>query len=114
MVPKLGDRLQLLIAEKRLQQQEVAALLGIKVPTFNGYITNKREPNIEKLITFAKFFNVSIDYLVGYSDERNPYLAHLSDELNSFVKDPENNSYLELARDIKTRTSTVKEIKGIG
>jgi transcriptional regulator with XRE-family HTH domain len=114
MIPKLGDRLQLLIREKGLQQQEIAALLGIKVPTFNGYITNKREPSVEKLILFARFFNVSIDYLVGYSDERNPYLTHLSDEMSSFVKDPGNNFYLELARDVKARTAANKGIKGVG
>jgi len=100
----LGERMKLLIKEKGLEQQEVAENLGMKTSTFNGYIGNKREPSIENLIKFAKYFDVSIDYLTGYSDIKNPYLNHLSDDQNIFLRDAKNKIYIELAIDIKNKT----------
>lgn len=100
----VGKRLKQLIKEKGMEQQEVAAILGIKSPTFNGYISNKREPSFEKLRLFAEYFGVSVDYLIGYSDIRDPYLKHLPEDYNSFVREPGNAMYLELAMDIKKKT----------
>lgn len=105
MVPIIiGERLKLLIEETGLQQQKIADILGMSISTFNGYVTSKREPPVEKLNEFARYFNVSVDYLTGNSDIRNTNLVHLPDELNNFVRNPENKLYLELARDIKERT----------
>lgn len=101
----LGQRLKLLVKEKGMEQQEVAGLLGLKTSTFNGYAGDKREPSIKYLQKFAEYFDVSIDYLTGYSDIRNPYLPHLSSELKSFVMDPQNAMYLELAADIKKKAN---------
>jgi len=108
-IPKttLGERLKILIKEKGLEQQEVASILGIKPPTFSGYVINKREPPFDKLRQFADFFGVSIDYLLGYSDIKDPYLRHLPRDLETFVRDPANVVYLELARDIKAKTETL-------
>lgn len=105
----LGERLKSLIKEKGLEQQEIAAILGIKPPTFSGYVINKREPSLERLKQFAVYFAVSIDYLLGYSDIRDPYLGHFPDEINVFVRDPENKKYLELAKDLKLKTDTNRQ-----
>jgi Predicted transcriptional regulators len=101
----LGQRLKLLVKEKGMEQQEVAELLGLKTSTFNGYAGDKREPSIKYLKEFAEYFDVSIDYLTGYSDIRNPYLPHLSSDLKHFVMEPKNVMYLELASDIKKKTN---------
>jgi len=103
----IGERLKQLVREKGLEQQEVAAQLDIKSPTFNGYVGNKREPSISKLKQLASYFNISVDYLIGYSEIRNPYLSHLSKEINGFIQDPENEAYIELAKDIKEKTTAI-------
>lgn len=103
----IGERLQELIKESGLEQQEVAALLGMNRSTFNGYVNNVREPKIDTLKYMAKYFKVSVDYLIGNSTERYSDLKHLSKELNAFVKNPENAAYIELAMDIKARTNTM-------
>ncbi len=100
----VGERLKQLVKEKGLEQQEVAAQLNIKSPTFNGYVGNKREPSITKLKQLAHYFNVSVDYLIGHNDIRNPYLSHLSEEINAFIHNPENQTYIELAKEIKEKT----------
>jgi len=104
LLATLGERLKLLIKEKGLEQQAIAGLLGLKTSTFNGYAGDKREPSIKFLIRFAEFFEVSIDYLTGYSDIRDPYLTHLPTELRDFIQDPKNIMYIELALDIKKKT----------
>jgi len=103
----IGERLKQLVKEKSMEQQEAAYQLNIKAPTFNGYVGNKREPSISKLKQLANYFNVSVDYLIGYSEIRNPYLGHLEEEMKGFIQDPENKTYIELAKDIKERTIVV-------
>jgi transcriptional regulator with XRE-family HTH domain len=103
----LGERLKSLVKEKGMEQQEVAAVLGIKPPTFSGYVINKREPPFEKLKQFADFFSVSIDFLLGHSEIKDPYLRHLPGDLDAFVRDPANVVYLELAREIKAKTEAL-------
>lgn len=106
----IGDRLRQLVKEKNMEQQEVANELGMKVPTFNGYVSNKREPSINRIVCFAEYFNVSIDYLFGYSDIRDPYLNCFSEDMKEFITDPVNLKYLEIAKEIKERTNN-EEIK---
>ncbi len=106
MVKTIGERLKQLVREKGLEQQEAALQLNIKIPTFNGYVSNKREPSISKLKQLAEYFNVSVDYLIGFSEIRAPYLSHLPEEIKRFVIDPANEPYIELAMDIKKRTFT--------
>ena len=103
----IGERLKQLVRERGLEQQEVAIQLNLKIPTFNGYVSNKREPSISKLKQLAEYFNVSVDYLIGYSDIREPYLKHLPEEIRDFIHDPSNEPYLGLAMDIKERTAAV-------
>lgn len=107
----LGERLKLLVKEKGLAQQDIATALGINSVTFSGYVINKREPSFDKLKQFAAYFDVSIDFLLGYSDIKEPYLRHLSAELNDFVRDHDNLAYIELAKDIKARTHSIEDKK---
>lgn len=101
----LGDRLKELIRESCVDQQDIAENIGIKRSTFNGYVNNTREPNISVLKLIANYFKVSVDYLIGYSDERNMSFYHLSEELNSFVSNPQNAPYISLAKDLKENTN---------
>jgi len=42
------------------------------VSTFSQYENGKRIPEIDALQDFARYFNVSVSYLLGESDVRNP------------------------------------------
>ena len=66
-----GERLKLLRKEKKVSQKTLAELLGISVRGYQFYESENNEPNIEMLIILANFYNVSIDFLVGRTDERN-------------------------------------------
>ena len=62
-------RLLELRAEKGLSQREVAKLLQISQGTYNNWENGRTQPSIEQLITLAKLFSVSVDYLVENTDE---------------------------------------------
>lgn len=52
-------------------QKEIADILGISQQYYSEYENGNRTIPINHLITLAKFYNTSIDYIVGLSDEKN-------------------------------------------
>ena len=56
-----------------LKQEDVAKALGIKQQQYSEYERGVVLISIEKLDKLADFYNTSIDYLVGRTDERKPY-----------------------------------------
>ncbi len=68
MENKFGKVLKLLRLERGLGQVELSQKLGLSKGIISLWENGLREPNMTSLITLAKFFNVSIDYLVGLED----------------------------------------------
>ncbi len=54
-----------LIEDKDLTQKQVAKDLGFAPSTLGGYVQGTSEPDYETLISIAKYFDVSTDYLLG-------------------------------------------------
>lgn len=59
------DRLRSLRERMGLNQGEAAKKMGIVRTTYSNYEAGNREPDNETLIKMAKFFDVSVDYLLG-------------------------------------------------
>ena len=55
--------------EKHLSQREIAPMLNVSQGTYSNWENGVTQPAIEQLVEIAKFFEVSVDYLVGNSDE---------------------------------------------
>ena len=53
------------------KQKEIAQILGISQQYYSEYESGKRTIPITHLITLAKYYNTSIDYIVGLSNEEN-------------------------------------------
>lgn len=68
MTNLFGIRLKELRQMKKLKQTELAEILNVTYRAVQNYEAGNREPNIDKLIFLADYFNVSLDYLVGRSD----------------------------------------------
>lgn len=64
----LGDRLKALRQERKVFQRDLAALLGITLRAYQLYEGNNGYPTVPGLIALADYFGVSLDYLVGRSD----------------------------------------------
>ncbi len=67
------SRLKEIREDKDLKQIDVAKALGIKQQQYSEYEIGKRLIPINYLYDLAEFYNTSLDYLVGRTDERKPY-----------------------------------------
>lgn len=59
-----GNKLRALIEERGITQKELASHLNIAPSTVSSYVQNTREPDFVTLKLIAKYFDVSIDYLL--------------------------------------------------
>lgn len=68
-------RLFELRTEKELSQRKMAKELNISQGTYNNWENSNTQPSIEQLIQLAGFFGVSVDYLIGNTDEFGTVLS---------------------------------------
>lgn len=66
----LANRLKQCRKEKGLTQSEVAIYCDITEKTYQNYELMTREPKLEILLHIAELFHVSLDYLVGRTDQK--------------------------------------------
>lgn len=59
--------------DKDYKQNEIAKLLNCTQQTYSRYETGEIIIDINSLIKLADFYQTSIDYLVGLTDETKPY-----------------------------------------
>lgn len=87
----LKERLANLRQVKGLTQQEFASLLEINRATYAQYETGRREPDYSVLEKIADFYNCTIDYLVGRTDDPHSVLLEIkrSDKDEELLKDPD-------------------------
>ena len=62
------QRLKDLREDRDMTQAQIAALLGTAREQYNKYELGKQEIPFHHVITLARFYNVSIDYIAGISD----------------------------------------------
>ena len=65
---QFSHRLRELRTDKNIMQKTVAELLSMVPRNYQRYETGEVDPPTSKAITLADYFNVSLDYLVGRSD----------------------------------------------
>lgn len=72
----LNQRLKSLRLQNNVTQQKVADALGVTVGNVQKFEYGTAKPKLENVIKLADFFNVSLDYLVGRTDNPkvNPLL----------------------------------------
>lgn len=68
----LGKRIKKLREEAGLSQKELAKRLNISNTTLSQYETGQRVPSDDIKIKIAEFFNTTIDYLLGRTNQRDP------------------------------------------
>lgn len=69
----LPDSLRRFRKEYNLTQRAVANAVGMQESAYQRYEQGVREPAFKQLITLADTFDISLDYLVGRSDNPNRY-----------------------------------------
>lgn len=80
----IGNRLKLLRKAKGVNQEELAAVIGVKASAVSMYETDKNDPSDQIKVIIAKYFNTTLDYLLGIIDEPVPYYSQ-----DAFLRLPE-------------------------
>ena len=62
-------RIRELRKRKHISQLKMAMDLNMTQNTISRYETGEREPGIVELIRIADYFHVSVDYLIGRTDD---------------------------------------------
>ena len=70
MIVDLAPRLRQLRMDKRLRQDQGAALIGIDKSTVSAYENDLRQPSCEILVRFANLYRVSVDFLLGRNEDQ--------------------------------------------
>ena len=66
-------RLKNLREDADITQSTIAEYLHIRQNTYSQYENGQRQIPIEMLIQLAKYYKVSVDYILGLTNVRRPY-----------------------------------------
>lgn len=69
MYPRIRD----LREDRDLKQREVAAFLNCSQQVYSNYKLGQRDVPSETLIRLSRLYNVSVDYILGLTDEPKAY-----------------------------------------
>ncbi|WP_426449047.1 helix-turn-helix domain-containing protein [Paenibacillus sp. S-38] len=79
---KIGDKIALLREKHALTQEDLSRKLEISRASLSHYEKNRREPDYETIVRIADHFKVSIDYLMGRTEDPH---SVLDPEVRNFV-----------------------------
>ena len=86
------ERFRELREQRGLKQKEIAEILHVQPSTISGWETGRNQPNYDILIVIARFFGVTIDYLLGMSNDQGEII------INSNLNDTENHLIAEFRK----------------
>ena len=66
-------RIRDLREDNDLTQKQIAEYLHIAQNTYSQYENGQRQIPVDVLIALASYYNTSVDYLLGLTDQRKPY-----------------------------------------
>ena len=73
MIIMYQSRLKDLREDRDLKQKELSSLLSIHQTTYSDYELGRLNVPVSALHMLADFYNVSIDYLLGRTNRKEPY-----------------------------------------
>jgi transcriptional regulator with XRE-family HTH domain len=68
----IGERIKALRARNGKSQAEVARAIGASLNAMNYIESGAHAPHLDRLLALADLFSVSLDYLVGLTDDPTP------------------------------------------
>ena len=74
---EFSERLKKLRKNAGLTQVDVAEKLGISQPAYGSWERGIKKPTQDNLVKIAQVLNVSVDYLVGNSEEKSDNLDNI-------------------------------------
>ena len=82
-----AERIKALREENNLSQTQLAKILNVTQKEYWRLECQDYKPNIIRLVELAYFYNVTMDYIVGISDDKKPISVENIFELNGYCLD---------------------------
>ena len=67
------NRLKEIREDRDYKQSDIANVLGTTQQQYSKYELGIQLISVERLVKLAKFYNTSVDYLIGLTNERRAY-----------------------------------------
>ena len=108
-----NDRLFELREYNNLTQKKVGEILGVRQQTYAEWEKGKKIIPLKHLITLAKYYKVSLDYLTGLSNKKDIFYNYVTlnkEEIGKkiiYVREANNLMQKDLAKILNTSPSTL-------
>ena len=93
LLKEVAERLRSLRESVKLSQVKMAEIVGVKQSSLNRYELNQASPTFETLTRYADYFDVSMDYIFGRTDnpqgklyEYKPKIQQNDSQMQKFVE----------------------------
>ena len=90
---EVAERIKQLRESVKLSQKKICTLNGCSQSSLAKYETNNSVPSLELLLWYADYFDVSMDYIFGRTDqpqgklyEYNPKITADTEQLRQFIE----------------------------
>lgn len=74
------NKIKSLRVENKLSLRELAAKLNISYSSLGKYERGEQEPSFDTLKKLSEYFNVTTDFILGFSNVKNPKYAGINEE----------------------------------
>ena len=98
----VGNRIKGLRDSIRLSQKEMSERLSISQSAVNRYENNQSEASYKTLLSYADYFDVSLDYIYGRTDQPQGRLYEFK---TKFEEDADMRDFIEMCFDPTTPMS---------
>ena len=108
-----NDRLFELREYNNLTQKKVGEILGVRQQTYAEWEKGKKIIPLKHLVTLAKYYKVSLDYLTGLSNKKDIFYNYVTlnkEEIGKkiiYVREANNLMQKDLAKILNTSPSTL-------
>ena len=100
---EVAERLRYLRESVKLSQVKMAEVVGVKQSSLNRYELNQASPTFETLTRYADYFDESMDYIFGRTDNPQGKLYEYKPKIEQ--TDPEMKKFVQMCFDPKSPMS---------
>ena len=97
LLKEVAERLRFLRESVKLSQVKMAEIVGVKQSSLNRYELNQASPTFETLTRYADYFDVSMDYIFGRTDNPQGKLYECKPKIQQ--SDPQMQKFVEMCFD---------------
>ena len=100
LLKEVAEKLRSLRESVKLSQVKMAEIVGVKQSSLNRYELNQASPTFETLTRYADYFDVSMDYIFGRTDNPQGKLYEYKPKIQQ--NDPQMQKFVEMCFDPKS------------